>query len=113
MIAGTNWGRKKLFLPIASASTGATAHTLDMRLKAISPTSSRSLVDTSYIKDIYDYQHHIPKLKNKITIIYGEHDRMKKTRFSFVKEFIEIPNSGHNVFVHEPHLLIKVLRSLL
>ena len=112
MIA-TNTGRRKLFLPAASANTGTGMHSEDMRLSFMASTSTQALVDSEYLKDIQHYEKLLPSIKNKMTFIYGENDRMKHNKIAFIKEFIEIPGSGHNVFVHSPEEMVKVLRTLL
>ncbi|MEO6509326.1 MAG: alpha/beta hydrolase [Patescibacteria group bacterium] len=112
-LVSTNWGRRKILLPVASANTGTSPHTSDMRLKVMSNTSNEAMVDSNYLKDIEIYEGYLSEVKNKMVFIYGEHDRMKHNRIGSIKEFIEIPGSGHNVFVESPDDIVKVLSQLL
>lgn len=112
-LISTYWGRKNILLPAASANTGTQSGKDDLLLEHISYTSNEALVDTDYIKEVYGYGKYFKKLKNKVTILYGEHDRMKDEKFDFIKKYVEIPRGGHNILSDSPKATIKVLDSLL
>lgn len=113
-IAISNYfGRKRILLSAASANTGTQSNTSDIRLKNMSYTSIESVADWEYLKDIEEYQKILAQTPNKITFIYGEHDRMKKYKIDAIKEYIEIPGSGHNIFIDAPEETVKILYSLL
>jgi pimeloyl-ACP methyl ester carboxylesterase len=112
-VFGTNWGRKTILLPIASANTGTEAHTADLLLEHLSHTSNEAMVDSDYIKDIYSYHTSIPRVANKIVYVYGENDRMKKHKFEFINNYVEVAKGGHNIFADTSTAGIKTLRSLL
>jgi pimeloyl-ACP methyl ester carboxylesterase len=114
LLLNTQWGRKNVLIPTASASTGKTNPEEDKELlRHLAHTDSKSIADIDYLGEFNSYNDFMPEIKNEMVFMYGADDKFKEVKIPFIKDFIEIPASGHNIFVDAPEESVRVLRRIL
>lgn len=112
-LISTSWGKKNLLLPILRENTGKNheKNTDEEFLQDIASTDPKAIVDIDVKKEFdRDMPAILPKLKNKVIFIYGDGDKNIEGTKDFIKKYITIKNSDHNVFVHQPEEVVKILK---
>lgn len=114
ILISTYWAKDKLLIPTLYENIGNKLKPDNSQfIQDLETTDVRSIVDINYLKEInQEFPQVVKQLKNKIIYIYGENDAQKNQVNYLTKDFIEIKNSRHNVFVDQPEKLIEVIKSL-
>jgi pimeloyl-ACP methyl ester carboxylesterase len=115
-VLSTKWGKLNLLLPILTTNTGLATEKIntDIFLEAINHTDPKGIADLDVKKEFEEEMPILIKqIKVPMTFIYGEYDVGQKTTSSFIKRYIIIKNSDHNVFSIRPNETIEVLKKIL
>lgn len=114
MLIATYWAKDKLLIPTLYENIGNKLKPDNSKfIQDLETTDVRSIVDINYLKEInQEFPQVVKQLKNKIVYIYGENDAQKNQVNYLTKDFIEIKNSRHNIFVDQPEKLIETIKSL-
>jgi len=115
LLVSTNFGKAKLLIPILRKNIGKADKTRDAKLlEDLSYTSVQSLVDLDMRKEIEkDMPYFFSRIKNKVVLIYGENDPLRKTVSHLEKKYKTIPRAEHNIFRTNPEETLKVLINLI
>ena len=115
ILVGTYWGKDKLLIPTLYENIGNKKKPDNSQfIKDLETTDVRSIADINYLKEInQEFPTIVKQIKNKIIYIYGDQDSQKNQVSYLTKDFIEVKNSRHNVFVDQPEKLIKIIKSVL
>lgn len=82
-------------------------------VRRIRTTCPCALVDTNYTKEIEnDFPHALQNIDTEIHYIYGEYDKQRGTN-PLIKDFITIPNVGHNIFEKKQDKTLSVIEKIL
>jgi pimeloyl-ACP methyl ester carboxylesterase len=115
-LLSTKWGKFTFLLPILQENTGLNKEKIDinMFLKEVNHTDPKGIADLDTKKE---FEKEMPQLiqsiKAPMTFIYGEYDVGQKTTSHFIKMYIIIKKSDHNIFAIEPKETINVLKKIL
>lgn len=104
-----------IILPALRENVGKTRDGSDYAfLKLLRYTSSRSLADVDYKKEVeIDLPKAFKKVNNKTHFIYGEKDKLRYTSAFLTKQYITIAEAGHNPFADNPGEMLVVLERIL
>lgn len=113
IIVGTYWGKDKLLIPALDNNIGnKTKKDNSKFIRDLETSDVRSIADINYFREInQEFPEIVKKLKNKIVYIYGDNDAQKTQVEYLTKDYIEIKDSGHNVFEGQPEKLIEVIKT--
>jgi pimeloyl-ACP methyl ester carboxylesterase len=111
-ISNTELGRKKLLVPAMQENLGIGDEQEVNSL--LSNTDIKSVIDVDYVKEIErDLPMVFPKIKNKMHFFYGENDPLRLTVSHLFKEYITIPDAGHDVCMFNSKDLFKEIEKII
>lgn len=115
ILVGTYWGKDKLLIPTLYENIGNKLKPDNSKfIQDLETTDVRSIADINYLKEInQEFPQIVKQLKNKIIYIYGDHDAQKNQVSYLTKDYTEIKDSRHNVFVDQPEELIEIIKEVL
>lgn len=115
ILVATYWGKDKLLIPALDSNIGNKPKSDNSKFIWDLETSDvRAITDVNYFREInQEFPVIIKQLKNKAVFIYGSNDTQKNQVKHLTDNFIEIKNSGHNVFEGQPDELIKIIKEVL
>lgn len=115
IIVGTHWGKDKLLIPALDTNIGNKIKKNNSKfIQELETSDVRSITDVNYFLEInQEFPKIVKQLKNTIVYIYGANDSQKTQVSNLTNDYIEIKNSGHNVFEGQPEELIKTIKQIL
>lgn len=113
IVIGSYWGKDKILVPALDANVGnKPKKDNSIFIRNLETTDVRSIADINYFREInQEFPQVIKQLKNKLIYIYGANDTQKNQVEHLTDNFIEIQDSGHNVFEDQPVELLKVIKA--
>lgn len=113
ILVGSYWGKDKLLIPALDSNIGNTTKKDNSKfIQDLETSDVRAITDVNYFREInQEFPEIIQQLKNRVVFIYGSNDAQKNQVKHLTDSFIEIKDSGHNVFEGQPEELIKVIKT--
>ncbi|HEX6976924.1 MAG TPA: alpha/beta hydrolase [Patescibacteria group bacterium] len=110
-LASTRFGKETFLIPIVYGNVGEESTRAKQKtLELLSQNDPKTSADIDVKKEIEeDLPKLLPKVKNETVFIYGGNDLLKTTTKNLISDFIEIPNSGHNIFAYQPEKSSEVI----
>jgi len=102
LLISTCLGRKNLVLPLLKQNTfSRTDNNKNLNsilFNLMASTDTKAIADPDYYQDIKTLPQNLNKIKNKVTLVYGERDTLRQKKAQYVNSPIIIPKLGHNIF---------------